>query len=168
MRDVFDNALARVRRFRPAAQDGVSSVVLCLLVVALIFEATPPRFLLGPLLNFAAPASEPYSAAAPRVVAGSPELDDAPSVEVAADVVVSASSLTETVQAEDRRQKKADKTKTVAATDGTGGGAPSTSGSGATPPAPSPIGPCRGNASANSTKHASSEGLVKGTGHGCG
>jgi hypothetical protein len=147
-----------LRRFRPVAQDGAASFVLCLLVIALIFEATPPRFLLGPLLKFAAPPADTYSAAAPRVVAGSPELDN-PGVEVA-DVIVSAPSAT--VQAEDRRQKKTGKTKTVAATDESDG--PTTSG---TPPAPSLIGPCRGNASANNTKHASSSGLRNGTGHGC-
>jgi len=174
MRHFLESALAPVRRFRLVAQDGFASVVLCLLVVALVFEATPPRFLAGPLLNFAAPPAETYSAVAPRVMAGSPELDDAPIVEVA-DVVVSTPSLTETVQAEDGRQKNAGTAKTVPATDESGGGGgsggggdPTTSAGARIPPAPSPIGPCRGNASTNSTKHASSSGLRNGTGHGCG
>jgi hypothetical protein len=166
MRHYLDSALAPVRRFRPVAQDGAASFVLCLLVIALIFEATPPRFLLGPLLKFATPTADTYSATARRVVAGSPELDDAPGVEVAADVVVSAHW--PTVQGEDRG-KKTGKGKTVAATDGSdgGGGGPTTSSGPTTPSAPSPIGPCRGNASTNSTKHASSSGLRNGTGHGC-
>jgi hypothetical protein len=92
-------------------------------------------------------------------MAGSPELDDAPGVEVAADVVASPPSLTKTVHAEDRRQK-AGKAQTVATTDeiggGGGGGAPTDSSSATAPPAPSPIWPCRGSSSATSTKHASS------------
>lgn len=166
MRHFLDSALAPVRQFRLVAQDGIASVVLSLLVVALVFEATPPRFVTGPLLDFAAPPADTYRAAAPRVMAGSPELDDAPSVEVAPDVIASAPSATETVQAGARRRNKAGKAQTASTAD-EGGGGPTASAGGTTPAPPSPIGHCRGNASTNSTKHASSTGLENGTGHGC-
>lgn len=171
MRYSLDKMLAAARRLRAAVQDAGASVLLCVLVVALIFGSTPPRFLLDPLLDLAAPAPASYNVPAPTAVAGAPELDDAPSVEVASAAQNrTATTVTGSAVTTNRRAKNDNEAVTLADEGKSGEGPSRSSGvstGAAAPPSPSPIGPCTGSASANSTKHANSSGLDNGTGHGC-
>lgn len=177
MRLIFESSLARVRRARPAAQDAVACVVLCLVVVALIMGTPPPRFLLDPLVGLADAA--PYRTEIPSALVGSPELDDAPAVEVARsrsgdDLVDQAAA---TADPERQPQPGGDSGTLAAAEESdsdsepksSGGSEPTDSPPPPPPPPPaSPAGLCDGNSSPSGTKHADESGLDNGgSGHGC-